>query len=267
MVKIANFAKPETVGRNITKPTETTLNKNFEKINMGFFDKLFGKKKTENNSENIRETETVQLKKGDQFVSTGDNLGYKVLRTLTDEQKESIEKSTILLRTGQLYMHYWTDNLICTDRNDQEWQNKVMFFWKAEEPFPRKSLPPNFEKLKVKHFLFQGDTSNISTQVGQAMPWFGMPGLGEKHVCEINDEKVTIPEMYDLGFIEYIEQVELTNENFEILTDKEKYFFLIDERLTPFRNNNFHLDGKPIPINVAYCVGGIHIIKKTNLEQ
>jgi hypothetical protein len=233
---------------------------------MGFFDKLFGKKQTENNSENISETDTVQLKKGDQFVSTGDNLGYKVIRNLTDEQKEGIKKSTILLRTGQLYMHYWTDNLICTDRNDQEWQNKVMFFWKAEEPFPRKSLPPNFEKLKVKHFLFQGDTSNISTQVGQAIPWFGMPGLGEKHVCDINDQKVTIPELHELGFIEYIEQVELTNENFEILTDKENYFFLIDERLTPFRNGNFHLDGKPIPINVAYSVGGIHIIKKTDLE-
>ena len=233
---------------------------------MGFFDKLFGKKQAENNSENINETETVQLKKGDKFVSTGDNLGYKILRDLTDEQKEKIEKSTILLRTGQLYMHYWTDNLICTDINDQEWQNKVMFFWKAEEPFPKKSLPPNFEEFKEKHFLFQGNTSNISIQVGHAMPWFGMPGLGEKHVCEINDEKITIPELYKLGFVEYIEQVELTNENFEILTDKENYLFLIDERLTPFLDGNFHLDGQPIPINVAYSVGGIHIIKKTELE-
>lgn len=233
---------------------------------MGFFDKLFGKKQAENNSGNMNETETVQLHIGDKFVSTGDNLGYKILRNLTDEQKERIENSTILLRTGQLYMHYWTDNLICTDRNDQEWQNKVMFFWKAEEPFPKKSLPPNFETFKVKYFLFQGDTSKISTKIGQAMPWFGMPGLGEKHVCEINDEKVTIPEMYKLGYIEYIEQVELTNENFEILTDKENYLFLIDERLTPFHNGNFYLDGKPIPINVAYSVGGIHIIKKTDLE-
>ena len=233
---------------------------------MGFFDKLFGKKQAENNSENINKTETIQLKKGDKFVSTGDNLGYKILRDLTEEQKEKIEKSTISLRTGQLYMHYWTDNLICTDINDQEWQNKVMFFWKAEEPFPKKSLPPNFEKFKENHFLFQGDTSNISIQVGQAMPWFGMPGLGEKHVCEINDEKITIPELYKLGFVEYIEQVELTNENFEILTDKENYLFLIDERLTPFRDGNFHLDGQPIPINVAYSVGGIHIIKKTELE-
>ena len=233
---------------------------------MGFFDKLFGKKQTGNNSENRNETETVQLKEGDKFVSTGDNIGYKILRNLTDEQKERIEKSIILLRTGQLYMHYWTDNLICTDRNDQEWQNKVMFFWKAEESFPKKSLPPNFETFKVKYFLFDNDISNISVQVGQAMPWFGMPGLGEKHVCEINGKKATIPELNELGKVEYIEQIDLTDDNLNILTDKENYFFLIDERLTPFKNGSFYLNEKPIPINVAYSVGGIHIIKKSKLE-
>ena len=233
---------------------------------MGFFDKLFGKKKEENNSEYKNETETVELKEGDKFVSTGDNIGYKISRNLTDQQKERIEKSTILLRTGQLYMHYWTDNLICTDKNDQEWQNKVMFFWKAEEPFPKKSLPPIFETFKVKHFLFEGDTSDISVQVGQAMPWFGMPGLGEKHVCEMNGEKVTIPELTKLGKVNYIEQINLTNDNLEILTDKENYFFLIDERLTPFKNGNFYLNEKPIPISLAYSVGGIHIIRKTELE-
>jgi hypothetical protein len=233
---------------------------------MGFFEKLFGKKIAENNSENRNEIETVKLKKGDKFISTGDNYGFKILRELTDEQKERIEKSTILLRTGQLYMHYWTDNLICTDRNDQEWQNKVMFFWKAEEPFPKKSLPPNFEKFKIKHFLFEGDTSKISLQVSQAMPWFGMPGLGEKNVCEMNGNKVTIPELNKLGLVNYIEQVELTHDNFEILIDKEQYLFLIDERLTPFNNGNFHLNGQPIPINIAYSVGGIHIIKKIELK-
>ena len=233
---------------------------------MGILDKLFGKKKVESNSGNKTDTETVELKKGDKFVSTGDNIGYKISRDLTDQQKERIEKSTILLRTGQLYMHYWTDNLICTDKNDQEWQNKVMFFWKAEEPFPKKSLPPIFETFKVKHFLFEGDISNISVQVGQAMPWFGMPGLGEKHVCEINGEKVTIPELNKLGKVDYIEQIDLTNDNLDILTDKENYFFLIDERLTPFKNGNFYLNEKPIPISVAYSVGGIHIIRKTKLE-
>ena len=229
---------------------------------MRFFDKLFGKKQPEDK----KTTDNIQLKKNDKFISIGDNTGYKIIRDLTEEQKEKIEKSTILLRTGQLYMHYWTDNLICTDRDNPEWQNKVMYFWKAEEPFPKKSLPPHFEAFEKKYFLFGEDTSNISVEVGQAMPWFGMPGLGEKYICEINGEKVTIPELNKLGKVDYIEQIDLTNDNLEILTDKENYFFLIDERLTPFKNGNFYLNEKPIPISLAYSIGGIHIIRKTKLE-
>jgi hypothetical protein len=235
------------------------------RIIMGLLDKLLKRKQTENNAQSV-ENKTVQLKKGDTFISVGDNLGFKVVRPLTEEQKEQINKSTILLRTGQLFMHYWTDNLLCPDRNDPEWQNKVMFFWKAEEPFPKKSLPKIFETFKVKHFLFAGDTSKISLQVGQAMPWFGMPGLGEKHACEINGEKVTIPELNKLGLVEYIEFVELTDHNSEILTNKDEYFFLIDERITPFQNGSFQLNGKPIPIDVAYSIGGIHIIRQVELE-
>lgn len=225
---------------------------------------LFGKKQTQDNSQNL--TETVQLEKGDTFISTGDNYGFKIIKPLTEVQRESVDKSTILLRTGQLYMHYWTDNLVCTDRNDPEWQNKVMFFWKAEEPFPKKSLPPEFEIFKNKYFLFTGDTSKFSLQVGQAMPWFGMPGYGEKHVCEMNGQKITIPELNKLGLIEYVEQVELTIDNLNILADRENYFFLIDERITPFQNGSFYLKDKPISIDLAYSIGGIHIIKKIELE-
>jgi hypothetical protein len=233
---------------------------------MGLFDKLFGKKQTVDNSKDFTESDTVVLQKGDTFISIGDNYGYKIIRQLTEEQRKQIEKSTILLNTGQLYMHYWTDNLVCTDRNDQEWRNKVMYFWKAEEPFPKKSLPQEFETFKTKNFLFEGDTSKISLLVGQAAPWFGMPGLGEKFSCEINGEKVTIPELNKLDLVEYIEHVELTNENFDILTNKDEYFFLVDERITPFQNGNFYLKENIIPIDMAYSIGGIHIIKKTTLE-
>jgi hypothetical protein len=233
---------------------------------MGLFDRIFGKRQTADNTQSSTAKETVQLQKGDTFISTGDNYGYKIIRPLTEQQREWIDKSTILLRTGQLYMHYWTDNLVCTDRNDPEWRNKVMFFWKAEEPFPRKSLPSVFETFKVKYFLFTGDTSSISLQVGQAMPWFEMPGLGEKHVCEMNGEKVAIPELNKLGLVEYVEPVELTNDNLAILTNKEDYLFLIDDRITPFQNGNFYLEGKPVPIDVTYSIGGIHIIKRTELD-
>ncbi|MGY3089712.1 hypothetical protein ACVWYF_002760 [Hymenobacter sp. UYAg731] len=229
---------------------------------MGLFDKLFGKEPSAGKGPGSDETVTVQLQKGDTLISTGDNEAFKVVRPLTEEQKGAIAKSTILLRTGQLYMHYWTDNLVGTDRNDPAWRNKVMFFWKAEEPFPRKSLPPEFETFKTRYFLFAGDTSGVSLQVGQATPWFGMPGLGEKHVCEINGQETTVPELNKLGLVEYVEQVALNSDNLSILTDREHYFFLIDDRITPFQNGVFYLKGKPVSIDLAYSIGGIHIVKK-----
>ncbi|GAB3636089.1 hypothetical protein GCM10027422_16790 [Hymenobacter arcticus] len=231
---------------------------------MGFFAKLFDCKQPDANSE--KTTETGRLEAGDSFVSAGDNYGFKISRPLTAAQKESVGKSTILLQASQLYMHYWTDKLVCQDPNDQEWQNKVMFFWRAEELFPKKSLPPVFETFAVKNFLFTGDTSRISLQVAQAMPWFGMPGLGEKYVCEIDSQKITIPELNKIGLVEYVEQVELTNENLGVLTDREAYFFLIDDRITPFQNGNFYLRGEVVAIDVAYSIGGIHLMRKVALE-
>ena len=163
-------------------------------------------------------------------------------------------------------MHYWTDELVDADRNDPEWQNKVMFFWKADEPFPRKSLPPVFESFKTKNFLFAGDTSRISVQAGPALPWFDMPGLGEKHVCELNGQQVTIPELNKLGLVEYFELVELSADNLNVLTDRETHFFLIDDQITSFRNGIFYLEGKPVSIDTAYSIGGIRIIKKVGLK-
>jgi hypothetical protein len=49
-------------------------------------------------------------------------------------------------------------------------------------------------------------------------------------------DKTTIPELNKLGMVEYVEPVELTNNHLYILTNKEEYFFVIDERMTPFGN-------------------------------
>ena len=46
---------------------------------MGLFDKLFGKKQTGDNTQSSTATETVQLQKGDTFISTGDNYGFKII--------------------------------------------------------------------------------------------------------------------------------------------------------------------------------------------
>jgi hypothetical protein len=90
-------------------------------------------------------------------------------------------------------------------------------------------LPAVFETFKLK-LPFVGDTSKISLQVAQAMPWFGMPDL-ERSLFAMNGHKTTIPELNKLGMVGSM-HVELTNTNLYILTNKEEYFFVIDERMT-----------------------------------
>lgn len=233
---------------------------------MGILDLLFGKGKTKSKPQKEEsKVHTAQLKSGDKIISAGGYIAHKVVRDLTAKQKESLEKSTIPLTIDELFMHYWRPNLVCKDKNDPEWENMVVFFWKAEEPFPKKSLPPFFEAFQKKYFLLN-NSDEISHMAGETEPWFGMPGGGEKHVCMIGEEEISIPELHKRGIATYIKQVELTDDNLEILSDRDNYFFLIDARITPYRDGNFYLGGQPISISDAYSIGGIHIVKKVGLE-
>jgi hypothetical protein len=218
---------------------------------MRIFDKLFGKK-----------PEKTTLQVGDNIISFGSDLVYKVIRQLSATQKEELQTATIPVMVAPLFMHYLADDLVRNGAGDQNWLNQVVFFWKAEEPFPKKSLPAIFETYKTKHFVFIGTNDDFTISVGRAAPWFGMPGLGDKHFCTINNEKMPIPELQKLGIVQYVEQTELTAENLDILQQKEAYFFIVDERMLTFEHNNFYLEGNIIPIDVAYSIGGIHLVKQ-----
>lgn len=200
-----------------------------------------------------------------EFLQIGDD-AYRILRPLTDTQISQIEASTLRLQAAQLYMHYWKDGLVSSNREDPEWQHIVMYFWKAEEPFPNKSLPGHFENFENKYFVFAGDSSDISLEIAPAIPWFGMPGNGEKHLCLINGEKVTVPELYAKQKVEYIHPVEVDELNAEMLHDIENYIFLIDERISPYYKGNFNLNGYTIPLNIAYSIGGVHLVRKIGLD-
>ncbi len=62
------------------------------------------------------------------------------------ELRKKIEESTLQIMTHDLYMHYHTDDIV-EDASNPEWQNQALFFWKNNEAFEKKSLPPNFEGL------------------------------------------------------------------------------------------------------------------------
>ncbi len=226
---------------------------------MGLFDKLFGKKVNKESAER----HSGLFGKGDIITSLGDNLNFKIIRHSSTNLKEKIRTSTLDVMTSQLYMHYWTDDFSNEDPNDQYYQNLVVYFWKAEEPFYKKSLPPVFDNYKTRSFVFITKNKYITTKHGQAAPWFGMPGMGDKYFCETFGDKIAVPDLEKVGIVEYIESVELTEENIGILTKKEQYFYLANA-MTTFKNNGFYIDNQPISIDLAYEIGAITIVQKAN---
>lgn len=180
---------------------------------------------------------------------------------------EALAHATLPLLATQLYMHYWLPTLQEEDPQDQTWRNQVLYFWKAEEPFSNKSLPPVFETFQIKTFVFAGDTTGLAVRVAQAAPWFGMPGQGEKHLCLRHGQEITIPALHRLGIVNYVERVELTPHNLATLTDRAHYFFLVNSQLTPFENGTFYWRGQPVTLEVAYSVGGLQLVRQATLDQ
>ncbi len=221
---------------------------------MGLFDKLLGRKNADNqplDPERLRQPTTNQEVE---------------CRQLSAAQREALAHATLPLLATQLYMHYWLPNLPEEDPQDQTWRNQVLYFWKADEPFPNKSLPPVFQTFQKKTFIFAGDTTVLSVQVGQAAPWFEQPGGGEKHLCLHRGQEISIPTLHRLGLVEYVEQVELTPDNLAALTDHTHYFFLVDSHLTPFENGTFYWQGQPVALEVAYSVGGLQLVRQAALS-
>lgn len=197
------------------------------------------------------------LEKGEQILATEDGKSYyKVIRNISDDVTSKLEASTLLLRFSDVFMHYW-DGATPEDHNNPEWQNQGLFFWLADEEFPRKSLPPVFEKMEKKFFLIQKQVSIFRVTV---IPWFGMPGGGTKMAFGNTDQPTPIKDIKEQGYIQYIEIVELANNNTDILSDRENYIILVNTNIK-FENNSFCLNGTPISLTQAYMIGLINIAK------
>lgn len=222
---------------------------------MELFDKLFGNKNTEN-----QPSTTAQSLQPTNKPETGRG-------QLSPAQREALAHATLPLLATQLYMHYWLPDLSEENPQDQTWRNQVLYFWKADEPFPNKSLPPVFETFQKKTFVFAGDTTALTLQLGQAAPWFGMPGLGEKHLCLRHGQGIAVPELHRLGLAKYVERVELTPHNLGVLTDRAHYFFLVDSQLTPLENDTLYWQGQPVALEVAYSVGGVQLVRQATLNK
>ncbi|MDD4604629.1 MAG: glycohydrolase toxin TNT-related protein [Bacteroidales bacterium] len=201
---------------------------------------LFGKKKEENASLNSEEKTSK-------------------VRFSTD-LKSKIESSTLKLMTHDLFMHYWSENLI-ENKSNPEWKNQAIFFFRYKEPFEKQSLPPHFRELQQKTFIVNGLPESVSVSSGQVMPWFGMPGGGTKYFFQFNDKEIQIKELINKGSLSYVEIVKLSDSNSNILTDRENYFFLMDTSMIQFVKGKFFNNNMEISFSDAVEIGGLEVIK------
>lgn len=66
--------------------------------------------------------------------------------------------------------------------------------------------------------------------------------------------------LFPQGNIEYIEIVELSEYNLDILNDRDNYTLLANSNIK-LEKNIFYLDEKPITLSHAYSIGVINVAK------
>ncbi|BDD01428.1 glycohydrolase toxin TNT-related protein [Persicobacter psychrovividus] len=176
------------------------------------------------------------------------------------ELKEKIEQSRLQLMTHELFMHYWSDNLK-EETENPEWQNQAVFFWKFKELFEKKSLPPNFQELQKKYFIVNGLPENVNVSAGQVMPWFGMPGGGTKYFFQTSEKQIPIDNLTKSNAVSYVEVIELSDSNSDLLTKTDECFFLMDTTMISFDSGKFYFGQEEIPFANAVEIGGLELIR------
>lgn len=198
-----------------------------------------------NNEVNLKETEPEE----------------KTAGRFSAELKKKIEESTLQFMTHDLYMHYYTDDIV-EDASNPEWQNLALFFWKNNEAFEKKSLPPKFDGLEKKAFILNKLPESVTVSAGKVIPWFGMPGGGTKYFFSRNSKEIKIKELADDGSLSYVEIINLTDSNADVLSNHDNYFFIIDNETIRFENGRFYNNGRLIAFADAVEMDGILLIRE-----
>jgi hypothetical protein len=179
-----------------------------------------------------------------------------------DQLADAVNNSTLKMLTHELFMHYYDPTAIL-NINDSSWQNQAIFFWQASESFERKSLPPNFKEMEHRFFICNGIPDGVILNKGQVIPWFGMPGNGDKYFFSINGENVLLQLLVENNHLQYIELITLTEHNKNILFDRENYYLLLDSKTMSFdpKSDKFFFDGVEVTLGMAFRKDGVKIIR------
>lgn len=182
---------------------------------------------------------------------------------LSSELKALVEKSPLQLMTHELFMHYMADNLV-DDPNNPAWQNQALYFWTKEEPFEKKSLPADFKNYPTHFFIFNQLPSDLKLSAGEVVPWFGMPGKGTKYFVSHQDNPVPIKLLMEKEIAKKVDLVTLSDNNSNVLQDKQNHFFIMDQKRLQFKNGKFIHDNKDILFSDAFEKGLLTLVKITD---
>lgn len=220
---------------------------------MNMFKRFFTKKNEPEITKNQQTEEPVQFEEEVQSeVQAEDKTETEANEFEPNKIDWLINDSILTFMPRDLFMHYFDANTV-KDNNDPSWQNQGIYFWKDSEAFENKSLPDFFENMDRKLFIINESPDYISMVSAKAMPWFGMPGGGEKYFLRYDESTpVTLEEAHKLNIIKYVEVVTLNYDNLSVLSDRDNYCFLINPEEVKYEDTLFYLDGEKISLAELY---------------
>lgn len=176
--------------------------------------------------------------------------------------RELVNRSTLPLLTHKLFMHYFDPNA-AVDEQNPEWQNQGIFFWTSKEAFERKSLPPHFKNLEKKYFIVNQLPPNYQVALGKAIPWFGMPGNGDKYYIHEAEKQLTLDKLAAQQVISYVKRIELIQENANVLHDRLNYRLLLDDQTMRYdpSSDKFYYNNTEVSLGGAFELGAVEILK------
>ena len=177
--------------------------------------------------------------------------------------EQAVNQCTLRMMTHRLYMHYG----VVPGEKDQSplsptWEHQHIYFWDAEEPFERKSLPEHFRDAECHYFVFMALPNDLRVAGGVAMPWFGQPGGAMKYHVVHGLTKIPLNELKRLGIVREVEPVTVTFDNVAVLTDRIHYFLMVNEKdLHPEQLRVMDSTGKLLTLYEALQLGKVRVVR------
>lgn len=191
-----------------------------------------------------------------EFVFLKGGRKFEIVRKLDQEEILYFEYLNLEIKEGQIYKHFWSDNLIYESESDEEWLNISRCFWKIDEPFYNTLLPEKFKTYKQLPFRFKDNSSLQKVKIEK------LNGIINKYHFEIENNNIPINELVKRGLVEYFKIEDLTTVGINDLGyyESELFFSIVNPEVKCF-NNELYIGEDKISIEAGYAIGAIELTR------